>query len=98
MRKIKTVLIVAASLLAAAGFCVYKVYLDEKMGHHSEIKSESLCEKENKKYCLNGGECFYLVDGDNVACNCTWLYGRKRCEKYMWCTQVNYSSLKSNAL
>ena len=41
------------------------------MGHHSEIKSESLCKKENKKFCLNGGDCNYLVDEDIVACNCT---------------------------
>ena len=54
------------------------------MGHHSEIKSESLCEKGYKKYCMNGGECFYLVDEDIAACNCTWMYGGKRYEKYMW--------------
>ena len=84
MCEIKNVLIVAASLIAATGFCIYQVNLGKKMGHHSEIKTESPCEKEYKKYCLNGGECYYLVDEDIVACNCTWLYGRKRCEKYMW--------------
>ena len=50
------------------------------MEYHSEIKSESRCQKEYKKYCLNGGECYYLVDEDFVACNCAWLYGGKRCE------------------
>ena len=56
------------------------------MGQQSEIKSESLCENEYKKYCMNGGECYYLADEDIVGCNCTWLYGGKRREKYMWWT------------
>ena len=84
MCEIKIVLIVAVLLIAAAGFCTYQVKSEKKVGHHSEIKSEGPCEKEYKKYCLNGGECFYLVDEDIVACNCTWMYGGKRCEKYMW--------------
>ena len=82
MCEIKTVLIVAALLLVATGLGIYQV--KPKVGHHSEIKSEGPCEKEYKKYCLNGGECFYLVDEDIVACNCTWMYGGQRCEKYMW--------------
>ena len=47
---------------------------------------------------MNGRECFYQVDEDIVACNCTWLYGGKRCEKYMWWTEVTCSSLKPDAL
>ena len=82
MCEIKTVICVAASLLAATGFYIYQV--KPKVGHHSEIKSEGPCEKEYKNYCMNGGECFYLVHEDIVACNCTWMYGGKRCEKYMW--------------
>ena len=82
MCEIKTVIIVAALLLAATGFCIYQV--KPKVGHHNEIKSEGPCEIEYKKYCLNGRECFYSVDEDNVACNSTWMYGGKRCEKYMW--------------
>ena len=66
------VLIVAALLLAAAGFYTYQVKSEKKMGQHSEIKSQSPCEKEYQKYCLNGGECYHLVDEDIVACNCTW--------------------------
>ena len=66
---IKTVINVAALLLAATGFCIYQV--KPKKEHHSEIKSESPCEKGYKKYCFNGGECFYLVDEDIVACNYT---------------------------
>ena len=73
-------------LLAATGFCIYQVKSEKKVGHHSEIKSESPCKKEYKKYCLNGGECFYLVDEDIAACNCTWMYGGERYEKYMWWT------------
>ena len=46
----------------------------------SKIKSQGLCENEYRKYCLNGGDCYYLVDEDIVGCNCTWLFGRKRCE------------------
>ena len=84
MCEIKTVLIVAALLLAATGFCIYQVNSEKKVGHHSEIKSESPCENEHKKYCLNGGECYYLADEDIVGCNCTWLYGGERCGKYMW--------------
>ena len=85
MCEIKTLIIVAALLLVATGFCIYQVKSEKKVGHHSEIKNEGPCKKEYKKYCLNGGECFYQVDEDTVACNCTWLYGGERCEKYMWC-------------
>ena len=96
MCEIKTVLNVAALLLAATGFSKYQVKSGKKVGHRSEIKSESPCENEYKKYCLNGGECYYLVDEDFVACNCTWLYGGERCKKYMWRTWLNCS--KSSAL
>ena len=84
MCEIKTVLIVAALLLVANSFCRYQI--NPKLGQHSGIKSESPCEKEYKKYCLNGGECYYLDDEDIVGCNCSWLYGGKRCERYMWWT------------
>ena len=83
MCEIKTALFVAALLLAAYDFCNYQV--NPKVGQHSEIKSENPCKKEYKKYCLNGGQGFYL-DEDFVGCNCTWLYGGKRCEKCMWWT------------
>ena len=86
MCEIKTVLIAAALLLAARGFCIYHVNSRKKVGHHSEIKSENTCEKEYKKYCLINGDCYYLVDEDIISCNSAWLYGGKRCEKYMWCT------------
>ena len=48
MCEIKNVIFVAALLLAAIGFCIYQVKSDMKVGHHSEIKSESPCEKEYK--------------------------------------------------
>ena len=65
-------------LLVAASFCIYQAQTEKKVGYYSEIKSESPCNKGYKKYCLNGGDCYYLVDEDIVACNCTWLYGGKR--------------------
>ena len=86
MCETKTVLIVAALLLAATGLCIYQVKTGKKVVHYSEMKSEGPCEKEYKKYCLIGDECFYLVDEDIVACNCTWMCGRNRCEKDMWWT------------
>ena len=49
MCETKTVLIVAGLLLAATGFCIYQVNSEKKVGHHSEIKSESPCEKEYQK-------------------------------------------------
>ena len=72
--------------LVAESFCIYQAQTENKVGHYSEIKSESPCNKEYKKYCLKGGECYYLVDQDVLACNCTWLYGGKQCEKYLWWT------------
>ena len=80
----KTVLIVATFLLAANDFGIYQANPKKKVGNYSEIKSESPCGKEYKKYCLNGGEFYYLVDEDIVGCNCTWLKGGIRCEKDMW--------------
>ena len=71
MCEIKTELIVAVLHLVAAGSYTYQVNSETKVGHHNEIKSESTCEKEYKKYCMNGGECYYLVDEVIVACNCT---------------------------
>ena len=58
MCEIKTVLIVAALLLAATGFCIYQVNSGKKVGHQSEIKSESPCGKEYKKYCLTVANAF----------------------------------------
>ena len=69
MCEVKTVLIVAALLLAATVVYIYQA--NPKVGHYSEIKSESPCEKEYKKYCLKGGECYYLLDEDILAGSCT---------------------------
>ena len=71
-------------LLVAASFCLYQAHTENKVGHHSKINSQGPCENEYKKSCLNGRECYYLVDEDILGCYCTWLYGGKRCEKYMW--------------
>ena len=80
------VLSISLILLVAASFCIYQAHNENTVGQHREIKSGSPCEKEYKKHCMNGGKYYYLVDEDIVACNCTWLYGGKRCEKYMWWT------------
>ena len=82
MCEIKTAIFFAALLLAATGFCIYQV--NPKVEQHSQIKSQDPRENEYKKFCLNGGKCYYLVDEDIVGGNCTWLYGGKRCEKCMW--------------
>ena len=86
MCEIKTVLIVAAILSVATSFCIYQVKAENKVGHHSEIKSENPCKKVHKEYCLNGGECYCLDNEEYVGCNCTWVSGGERCEKYMWWT------------
>ena len=72
MCEIKTVLIVAVLVLAAAVFYTYQVNSEKKVGQHRDIKSESPCGKDYEKYCMNGGDCYYLVDEDILACNCTW--------------------------
>ena len=77
-------------LLVAASFCIYQAHTEKKLGHHSKIESQGPfesqgpCQNQYKKYCLNGGEWYYLVDEYIVGCNCTWFYGGKRCENYMW--------------
>ena len=48
MCEIKTALIVGALLLAATGFGIYQAKSEQKVGHYSEIKSESPCGKEYK--------------------------------------------------
>ena len=83
MLEIKTVLNIAALLLVARGFCTYQVKLEKKSETIAKSKVEVLA-KKSTKYCLNDGECYCLDDEDIVSCNCTWLYGGKRCEKYMW--------------
>ena len=85
MCEMKTVLVsVCLILLVTANFCIYWVY--PIVGQYSEIKIQNLCEKEYKRYCLNGGECYYLIDEDIVEGNCTLFYGGKGCEEYMWWT------------
>ena len=81
----KTVLI-AAALQLAAGFCIYQGNSEKRMGLNSHLKSESPCEKKYRGYCLNGIECYYLVDEGIVGCNFTWLYGGTRSEMYKWWT------------
>ena len=62
-------------LLLATSFCIYQAHTDNKLRHNSKNKNQVLRQNDYKKYCLNNGECYYLVDEDIVGCNFTWLYG-----------------------
>ena len=64
---------ISVILLVAASFCIYQAHTENKVLHFSKIKSQGPCENECKKYWLNGGECYYLVDEDIVGSNCTSL-------------------------
>ena len=44
------------------------------------------CSEEFTGYCMKGGYCYYLEEQQTVACECPELYGRKRCEKFLWFT------------
>ena len=81
-------------LLIALVFCIHQNQIEKKMGHHSKINSQGLCENEYKTYCLNGGERYYQVEEGIVRCNCTWLNGGKRREKYMWWDYVRREDQK----
>ena len=63
--------LISLMLLVAASFCLYQAHTEKKVGHDSKIKSQGPCKNEYKSYCLNGGECYYLVGEDFVGCNCT---------------------------
>ena len=85
MSETKAVVVsISLIFLEAASFCIYQAQTENKVGNHTKMKNQGPCENEHKKYCLNGGDCYYLVDEDIVDCNCTWLYGGKRCERNMW--------------
>ena len=76
MWKTKAVaLLMSLILLVAAKFCICQAHIENKVGHHSRIESQGPCKNEYKKYSLNGGERFYIVDENSVSCNCAWLYG-----------------------
>ena len=69
MCEIKTIpVFVCLILVETASFCVYWVYPEKNVLQYSEIKIQNPCENEYKKYCLNGGECYYLYDEDIVGC------------------------------
>ena len=72
----KTVLESLSLLLpVGAKFCIYQAHTETEMGRCSKMKGQRPRENEYKKFCLNGGKCYYLIDGDIVGCNCTRLYG-----------------------
>ena len=69
MCEIKTVLVsVCLILLVTASFCINRVYPEEKMGQHSEIKKQNPYENECRDYCLIG-ECNYVWVEDISGCN-----------------------------
>ena len=77
MCETKTVLVSPSIILVVAPSCwIYQ-------RKHCEIKNQSPRGYEYKDFCLNG-ECYCVVDDDILGCNCSWLYGRKRGENYMW--------------
>ena len=41
------------------------------------------CPEEFTGYCMNGGYCDNLEEQQTVACECTELYGGKKCEKFL---------------
>ena len=84
MFEIKTVLVSLFFLLVSTILCINRTHTEKKVGHYSQIKSQSPCESEYKKCCLNESELYHLVDEDFVGCICIWLYGRNHCESYMW--------------
>ena len=84
MCETKTVLVSKSLiLLVAASSCICQTHTDSKVRHHNKIKT-SPCENEYKEYQVIGGDCYCLVVEDIVGCICSWLYGGKRCEKFMW--------------
>ena len=88
MCEMKTVLVsVCLILLVTASFCLCWIYPEKKLGQYSEIKIRNPCENEYKRYWLNGGGSYYIIDEKTVDGNCTWLCGGKLCEKYIWWTQ-----------
>ena len=85
MWETKTVVVsISIVLRVAANFCINQAHTETKVGHHGKIKSQGPFENEYKKYSLDGGKCYYLVEEDVVGCNSAEIYGRKRCEKYLW--------------
>ena len=77
-------------LLVAASFYIYQAHRKKRVGRHIEIKSQSVCQNEYKKLCLNGGESYYSVHEIFLGSNFSCLVGTKRCEEYMWWNQVGF--------
>ena len=69
-------------LQVAASFCIYQTYTENNV----DTVKKAPCENEYKKFCLNGGDCFCQVDEVIEGCICTWLFGGKRCERFIWRT------------
>ena len=76
MCETKAVLVLLSLVVpVAASFCIHQAHTGKTLGHHSGIESQNPCKNEYKKYCLSGGEWYYLVDEDILGFGSTWLYG-----------------------
>ena len=53
-------------LLVAGKLCIYQAHTKKTVRRHRETKLQGPCKNEQKKFCLNGGECYFLVDEDIV--------------------------------
>ena len=85
-------------LLVAASFCIYQAHTENKVGNNSKIISQVPCENQYKRYCLNAGECYYLFEEYIVGCNCSWLYGRKQYEKYIWWDWIKIQDIRDEKI
>ena len=77
------VLIVAALLLAASRFGIYQ-QIQKKSGALQRNQKWKSLRKRVQRVLFERWRVLLPIDKDIVGCNCTWLSGGKRCEKYMW--------------
>ena len=69
MCETRTLLVPLSIILrVATSFRMYQAHTEKKVGHESKIKKQAPCKNEYKMYCLNGGQCHYLVDKGLVGC------------------------------
>ena len=65
-------------LLVTASICTYRVFPDKKkLRQYSEVNKQIPSEIEYKDYCLNSGECYYLINEVFDGCICTWFTEEK---------------------
>ena len=63
------------NLLVAACFCIYQAHTEKKREAIAKSNIKVVAKmSEYQRYCLNGGESYYLVDEDIFGCKGSWLY------------------------